>query len=227
MLFLVKFCCNLLIYLLLELPLGIILAMTTKVLARQLAHNVVAQKSTSLWHESSFRKLVGFNKITNKEQDRIFNELEMTALGYLLLFLDERLMDKKDDREFVVYINTRELMVEEFLSLMEDAGLTHYHLSLWRSLIKERMKEYKSDTDFIMKESSEWEVFQGKDRVLMPTWARIVTVSASSLRYIRKNDKTSLEDPLWTCLRRWLISLEVDIIRSIKSSDLKHLNVLN
>jgi len=201
--------------------------MTTKVLARQLAKDVVAERSTLFWQDSDFRKLVNFNKITNREQDRIFNELEMTALGYLLLFLDDRLLDKKDEKDFVVYINTRELIVPVFLSLMEEAGLTNYHLVLWRSLIKERMKEYKLDTDFIMKESSNWDVFQGRDRVLIPTWARIITVSVSGLRHIRKNDKTPLKDPLWKYLRRWLISLEVDIIRSIKSSDLKHLNVLN
>ncbi len=47
---------------------------------------IIAEASFSFWNTKSFRALVNFEKIDQTEQDRIFNELEVTGLGLAALY---------------------------------------------------------------------------------------------------------------------------------------------
>ena len=201
--------------------------MSTRELSRKLVSEVVAQGSFAVWKSSDFRKLVDFNKISNKKQDKIFNELEITALCYVLFFLEERIKKNENNINFAVYVNTRELVVGEFISLMSKTGVGGSGIRMWNVFVEKRFKEYEKDIELVMEKSSNWDVFKGKDKFLRPTWSRIITISINSLKNIRENDDTPLEDPLWQYIRHWLIGLEVELIKFFKDTDFKDLYVLN
>lgn len=186
----------------------------------------MAAKSYSLWKDGEFRRLVGFTKLTNKQQDKIFNDLQVTALLYVILFLEEK--SANNDQHSVVYSNIGEYTVDAFLDMMASAQLSDRQIALWRKLIEKREKEYKSDLDYIMKESKHWDVFDGEDRLLRETWGRVIALSLGALGHIRKNsEEASAKDPLWVIVRRWLVSIEVELVQTFKDTDLKDLKVLN
>jgi hypothetical protein len=200
--------------------------MSTKEFASQLSAEIVAAKSYSLWKDSAFRDQNNFKKISNKLQDKIFNELQVTALLYVMFFLEEKGEEVKN-RHAVVYSNIAEYMERAFIELMADVEISSAHLSLWEKLIKKRADEYRKDMKFVRKESNNWDVFEGEDKFLRETWVRIITLSLATTKLIKKDTKTTMKDPVWKTIRRWLISIEVELNETFKETDLKTLKVLN
>lgn len=199
--------------------------MSTKEFAGKLVGEAVAVKSYSLWKDNEFRKLINFMKLTNKQQDKIFNDLQVTALLYVCLFLEEK--SEKDDNDSVIYGNIKEYMIGEFLTMMENVNVSARHVALWRKLIVLRETEFKKDLDYILKESSHWDVFDGEGKLLRNTWARVIALSLGALGHILGDKEPSVKNPLWVIVRRWLVSIEVELVQTFKDTDFRDLKVLN
>jgi hypothetical protein len=200
--------------------------MSTKEFAKRLAREIVILKSYSFWKDSQFRDAIKFTKLGNKEQDIIFNELQVVALAYVLLFLEDKAASyKSPDR--VMYANVAEYLVPGFLELMEETDISSSHLALWEKLIDSRIREYRKGMSMVLRKSIHWEVFKGQDKLLRPTWGRIVTLSLSVMRHIKKGQNPSVKNRLWKLVRHFLISFEVGLVEIFKDEDSKDLKVLN
>jgi hypothetical protein len=200
--------------------------MSTKEFAKRLARETVILKSYSFWKDSQFREAIKFLELGNKEQDIIFNELQVVALAYVLLFLEDKAAsDKSPDR--VMYANVAEYLVPGFLELMEETDISSGHLALWEKLIDSRIREYRKSMSMVLKKSVHWEVFKGQDKLLRPTWGRIVTLSLSVMQHIKKGQNPSVKNRLWKLVRHFLISFEVGLVEIFKEEDSKDLKVLN
>ena len=66
-----------------------------KLLSTKLSE-IVAETAFEFWQSIEFRKLIDFNQIPQAEQDRIFNELEVTGLGLLDLHLNFKVKNAPD-----------------------------------------------------------------------------------------------------------------------------------
>ncbi len=84
-------------------------------LGRGLAQ-VIAEASFTLWKEEEFRKIISFNNLSQEEQDRIFNELQVSFLGLLILQLDRHIVDthSKDQQ---MYHLLRDDVIDCFLQI--------------------------------------------------------------------------------------------------------------
>lgn len=200
--------------------------MTTREFASKIVREIVIIKSYSLWRDAKFRTTVNFAGLTPKKQDIIFNELQASSLAYLLFFLEDK-TKKAKNRERVIYANISEYVIDGFLSIMADTKMNSKTLLAWSSLLENRVETYRSDMGSLIKESSVWEVFKGQDKFLRETWGRIVTLSFDTAKQISGETNISLEDPLWRELRKYLISLEVDLVEAFKDEDLSDIRVLN
>jgi len=49
----------------------------------------IARSGFKVWQDKNFRRMVDFKNLSQTEQDRIFNEIEVTGLGLLALYLDD------------------------------------------------------------------------------------------------------------------------------------------
>jgi len=199
---------------------------STKEFAGKLVRESVAMKSYSLWKDSQFRHLISFSELTNKQQDKIFNDLQLTALFYVLLFLEDK-SEKSRDLNSVVYANIAEYVFESFLDMMRDVNLTNKQISLWKKLINLREQEYRQDLKYIMKESKKWDVFSKENKKLHEAWGRLATLSLGVLRKIKRGYKYSARDRLWRLIRRWLVSIEVELVNTFKDTDMYNIKVLN
>lgn len=179
---------------------------------------VVASSSFEFWQRKDFRLYVKFATLDQTEQDRMFNEFEVSVLGLFILQLDRA--QGIAEPEFKKFLKTlQQEVIESFLTLFSDLGVEKQFVDQWRVLIDMRLKEYREDFQIALKESKKMKEFKGDDE-LRNTWARIETITIDCLTHIRRG-KVEEGDPLWKLLRKWLITLDVQLHPITKMSEEK------
>lgn len=169
---------------------------------------VVASSSFEFWQRKDFRLYVNFRSLSQTEQDRMFNELEVSVLGLFTLSLDYAISIASVEYKKPLEALQKEI-VHGFIQLFVDLGVGKNFIDQWQKLIETRLKEYHEDLKTAVKESDAWEELKGNEE-MRQTWARIETITIDCLTHIRRGD-VKKDDPLWKLLRKWFISLEAQI----------------
>ena len=168
---------------------------------------VAAEASFKIWEEKNFREMINFNNIPRTEADRIFNELELTALGLFILHLDFVLLKTVDEAKQIVFKGLRENIRRGFIEIFKDLCLEEMYLEQWRGLVDMRLREYRKDYKIALKQIKNVQDFENNGAIKI-IWARVETLTIDSLTHIRMGNVTK-GDPLWRYLRRWLTELDV------------------
>lgn len=174
------------------------IAETSSGLAQFIAHT-----SFEFWQRKDFRLYVDFDNIPQMEQDRIFNELEVSILGLFILRFEQALESVVEVQK-IVFSALKKDLPSGFVQIMIDAGVEKQYIDVWQKLIDMRLKEYRGHLDIVLKESLKGDEFKGKDAELRSAWARIETITIDCLTHIRRG-KVEEKDPLWKLLRKWII----------------------
>lgn len=165
---------------------------------------IVGETSFAKWEERSFRQMVDFDHVQRTEQDRIFNELELTVLGLFVLHLEDAASAKPRMKK--IFDILKKEVVEGFINLLANLGLEEHFIEEWRALIQMRLAEYRKDYKLLIKESKDIpELVKNEEFKII--WARIETLTLDGLRHIRRG-KLEQEDPLRRDLQKWLIGLD-------------------
>lgn len=172
--------------------------------------NLVASSAFDFWNRKDFRLYVNFNSLDRTEQDRIFNELEVSAIGLFTLQLDDAILLTSAKEQKIVFDSLQRSIVSGFLKMMLDLGIANKFLEQWKSLIDMRLEEYTKDLKIAHKESSRWGELKNEDKEIRLAWARIETITIDSLTHIRRGD-VEKDDPLWKLLRKWFLNLDSQI----------------
>jgi hypothetical protein len=168
----------------------------------------VAQSSFEFWQRKDFRLYTKFATLSQTEQDRIFNELELSVLGLFTLQLGYA--ESIAVKEFKTFFKTMQKEVpKSFVSIMADLGIEKKFLKQWQTLIDMRVKEYTDDLKIALRESANMAEFDN-DEEIRNTWARIETITIDCLTHIRRGDVKE-KDPLWPLLRKWFITLDTKV----------------
>lgn len=168
---------------------------------------IIAHSSFELWQDKTFRDLIEFNFISQTEQDRIFNELEVSVLGLFVINLDQAVESSKSEELEIFYARLRQASIEGFLNLYKKLNLEQKHIHQWRILIDMRLEEYRKDFKVALKESKKMKEVKNDPQTGI-LWAKIETITIDCLSHIRRGN-VKKDDPLWKMLRRWLTMLEV------------------
>lgn len=169
---------------------------------------MVAQISFDLWQKDNFHTLINFDQISKTEQDRIFNELELTILGFLTLNLDYALSRTLGRASQRVLKTLQEEIKIGFLNLFISLGIEDKFIQEWKTLINMRFDEYRKDYKLALKESESMKEFEGKENFRI-IWARVETLTIDGLSHIRRGN-VKKGDSLWRYLRRFLTELDVN-----------------
>jgi hypothetical protein len=170
--------------------------------------SLVANSSFEFWQRQDFRLYVDFQSLSRTEQDRMFNELEVSILGLFALSLDYSISTAK--KEFKPLLETlQKEIVYGFLNLFSELGVEKKFVDQWDQLIEMRFREYREDFKTAVKESGSWKEFKS-DEEGRQAWGRIETITIGCLTHIRRGN-VEKDDPLWKLLRKWFISLEAQI----------------
>ncbi len=179
--------------------------------------NVVAQTSFMLYQKEDFRKMVTFDKISQTEQDRIFNELQVSFLGLLVLYLENLDFEIKDAKVSISPKLLRDSLVEGFLNIFKEIGIEEKFIKLWDQLIEMRLKEYHEDYQLLTKETKGMEQFKKEGEGIHKKWLRVETITLDCLSHIRRG-KLKPKDPLRKCLLEWFGSTEALFSNTIKQA---------
>lgn len=169
---------------------------------------VVASSSFEFWQRKDFRFYVAFETISQTEQDRMFNELEVSLLGLFTLFFDDLVSSSEKEQKKVLQ-TLRDDLRYGFLELFLELGVEKKFIKTWEKLIDMRFMEYRKDFKSALQESEKWEEFK-KDIKNQRVWARVETITIDCLSHIRRGDVKET-DPLWKLLRKWFVSFEAMI----------------
>jgi hypothetical protein len=108
-------------------------------LVQSAAHNAFR-----LFRDNEFRRLAGFDSMSQVEQDRVFNELVVSYLVLVILVLeapDLRVLD-----EFRDYMQSLKVKIPAaHVEYLRTMGMKTEHLRDWEQLIHMRHEEYAKD----------------------------------------------------------------------------------
>ena len=169
---------------------------------------VIPSASFEFWERKDFRLLVDFNRLSHTEQDRMFNELEVSLIGLFDLHLTYIASIAQPEFKKVFTLLQKEL-ITSFISVMSQHGVELKHINIWQALIDIRLKEYWKDYRVVLKEASSWEEFAGNDAMRLH-WARIETITIGCLQHIQQGN-VNKNDKLWKLLRLWFITLDTNL----------------
>ena len=170
---------------------------------------VVASASFDFFQRKDLRLYVDFDNLSQTEQDRIFNELELSVLGLFVLYFDYEVNQVSLEKKKIVFSSLRKDLPAAFLQMFIELGIEKKFIDQWKMLIEMRLKEYRGHFGLAMKESSKWKEFK-EEKLSQSAWAQIETIAIDCLTHIRRG-KVEKDDPLWKLLRKWLITLYAQI----------------
>ena len=170
---------------------------------------VVASASFDFFQRKDLRLYVDFDNLSQTEQDRIFNELELSVLGLFVLYFDYEVNQASLEEKKIVFSSLRKDLPAAFLQMFIELGIEKKFIDQWKMLIEMRLKEYRGHFGLAMKESSKWKEFK-EEKLSQSAWAQIETIAIDCLTHIRRG-KVEKDDPLWKLLRKWLITLYAQI----------------
>ena len=178
--------------------------------AEQLAW-MAAQRAYTLWQEKKFRQLVSFDHLDRTEQDRIFNELEVTVLGALDLFFEWQATRVTDKNDHDTFIFIKDEIPEQFVQILKKQGVANTYVKIWHQLISLRLNEYRDNFKDAHMMTANWKQFKHSPAILKPVWTRVQTLAISSWQHIRRG-KNEEGDPLWPILRDWLVDIYAELM---------------
>lgn len=167
--------------------------------------NVVAKVSFMLWEKKEFRGFIDFDNISQTEQDRIFNELEVSFLGLFYLYLDNLSSQLKAEEEKKITDKLKSSLKTGFVQMYRDLNIEEKYVKTWELLINMRFKEYQEDFKGLMAEGKKMEKL--KDEKFRLFWARTQTITLDCLQHIRRG-KLDQKDPLRKYLQDWVVNVD-------------------
>ena len=103
-----------------------------------------AASAYQLFCDKQFRRMAGFERLSQVEQDRIFNELVVAFLALIMLLLEAPdLRAPRELRNYLAELNTR--IPEAYVEHLKSLGVDPDHLRDWEKLISMRYEEYARD----------------------------------------------------------------------------------
>ena len=103
-----------------------------------------ASTAFHLFKDKQFRKLAGFNRLIQTEQDRIFNELVVANLVlFMLVFEAPDLRVANEYREYLTGVKKR--IPQAYVQNLRGLGVETRYLQDWEKLIDMRYEEYARD----------------------------------------------------------------------------------
>lgn len=97
-----------------------------------------------LFRDNKFRHLANFDKISQKEHDRIFNEL-ICAYIVLIMFILEAPDLRVDANSRNYLADLKDRIPNAYIEHLKSLDVENEHLQTWKKLIDMRYREYQKD----------------------------------------------------------------------------------
>lgn len=165
----------------------------------------IASESFTFFKEPRFRELINFEKISQTEQDRIFNEIVATGIALSVVMFEKlaALAPHEEIRQF--YAELQLEMRSYYANWLKELGTPQKFTDLWKQLIKMRTDEYEKD-------------YQTHQKELERDWKKnpwVFVATYGGYHHLRRG-KGKSEDPLFKMFLKWNIKIANQITEILK-----------
>lgn len=183
---------------------------------RRVAHDLVWKswrQAFKLFRDRKFRELTNFKNLEQVEQDRIFNELSVTAILLIIFTLEAPdLRVGPDFRELIAYL--KDEIPKAHIDQLRKLGLEEKYLEIWHKLLDMRYEEYQKDKHKVreaaMEIRSQQAMLTNDDLNTIQLGLPVETLAIGALFHIRRG-KNNPEDSLFKMLLDWLGWFYLDV----------------
>lgn len=168
-----------------------------------------------VFNDAQFRRIANFDKISQAEHDRIFNELEVSSVCLCIFILKQRefMMGHKD---FHFWEDVCDYLPESLKQRLVGYGVSNENAKLLKDLIKMRYDEYEKISnnlfDYIDNEDKFKEV---KNENAKNVLNRVNSIAVGTADHIRRG-KLKEGDELIKYFHAWLFPLDIEISKFIR-----------
>ena len=166
----------------------------------------------NIFRDRKFRKIINFEKQDEEEQNRLFNELAVTAVVLLKMILEDdipRIPLKR--REFWQEVDSQ--LIKHFHSWLGDIGIPDRYLKIWKKLFQLRINEFKENEGEARHVWLE-ELLASQNEALNDATVRVGAISVSAWMHLRRQ-KPPENDKLRDYAKNWIISLNNQLAKRI------------
>ena len=101
----------------------------------------VSGSAFQVFKDENFRKLVDFDNQEQMEQDRIFNELVVTAIVQLMFMIESKLAHEKIKADRIRFWNSLHDMIPDLhVEFLKSKGAEVQFADIWKKLLKSSKK---------------------------------------------------------------------------------------
>ncbi len=162
----------------------------------------VCGSAYSVFVDTQFRELSKFEEFDKEEQNRIFNELIVTAILLLVSVIEDNIMTINLDRR-IFWQKVCRIAPDYLVDWLKELGIEERYLDIWRDLIRMRLDEYKERKFLTRSVFGEEIIKNDEEESLNDSLVRVETLTISGLLYITRC-KAKPGDNLQKHLRTWL-----------------------
>ena len=172
-----------------------------------LAHNC--------FRDEEVRRLIRFEKHSEEEQNRIFNELTVTNIALLMLLIDQRVQETSEEFH-KEYLQALRAEIPKFYSaFLRRINVPEHLAKLWDQLVEMRYDEYSTDMLESRRKFFEEEGNEIAHEIASDNRAMIFQTVVLGLYSHLTRGKIKKGDPLYIFLQKYLIGTHKGLIKRI------------
>jgi len=185
-----------------------------------------SQHAFKIFNDKKFRNLLNFLTLAKIEQDRLFNELVVSAIALIMLTLETP--DLKGESELKEYLQfVRDQLPKAHSTELKNLGIEKKFLKQWEQLIDMRYQEYHKDKLEVRAAAMNMEYDDGSAESLedIQIMLPVNTIAMGAHRHILRG-KTEGRDELFKYLIREFGKLYVQIRLPLEGKKITFLDKL-
>lgn len=174
----------------------------------------VLDSAYSVFRDRQFRKNFKFKEMTRVQRDKIYNELSITGLCFLMFFIED--LSERKSEEVYFWKSVREKIPEIFKEWLEKLKVGKKSVNYWSKLLNKRYEDYRlCQRDYRYRiESIDNNFVNSKNDILKNDFVRFQAISFGSEYHIR-GGRIKKNDSISKYLKTWLAILNKQILKKV------------
>lgn len=174
----------------------------------------ILDSAYSVFRDGQFRKNFDFKKMTKGQKDKIYNELSIVGLCFLMFYIEDLSEIRTEETHF--WQGVKEKIPIIFRKWLKKLRIGEKSIEHWDKLLNRRYEDYRlCQRDYRLKlESIDNNFAKSRNDILKNDFVRFQALSFGSMYHIR-GGKIKNNDSISKYLKTWLAILNKQIVKKI------------
>ena len=171
-----------------------------------------AESGRKVFDDSQFQELAKVKYLDKEEQNRIFNEIQVTGIVYSMIFTEQKRKYLNENRANL-WREVVEKIPEAFYIWLSELGIESKYIDIWKKLINLRLREYQKGM-IEMKNIFRKDLVDEPSERIKEFFYSLQTVALGGALHIARGEIKS-NDPLKKHMVAWIRALHTDLAKKI------------